>query len=119
MSRQKGPCLAAGRLGKAVDIMVTVALGMGDANEGAKREVLLHAEPGLTGQVLARYEVPFVFRAPDRRTRRIDNRLVDALAGFGRDAAVTEFARRRESVIAIVGLVDDEIADCQRAQWRL
>ncbi len=49
--------LGRGRLGKSVDIMVAVALGMGDADQRAERQILLHAEPGLTGQVLARDEV--------------------------------------------------------------
>ena len=41
------------RVGKAVDIMMAVALGMGDADQRAEREILLHGEPGLTGQVFA------------------------------------------------------------------
>src|SRR3978361_2025733 len=41
------------RVAKSVDIMVAVALGMGDADQGAECEVLLHAEAGLAGQVLA------------------------------------------------------------------
>ncbi len=53
MRREKSLRLRCGRVGKAVDIMVAVALGVGDADQCAKREVLLHAEAGLTGQVLA------------------------------------------------------------------
>ena len=59
MRRKKGLCLHGGRVGKAIDIMVAVALGMGDADQCAKREVLLHREPGLTGQVFAGNEEPF------------------------------------------------------------
>ncbi len=53
MRRQKRLRLGCRRIGKAVDIMVTVALGMGDADQSAEREILLHGKPGLTGQVLA------------------------------------------------------------------
>src|SRR6202035_5640924 len=56
--------LAGRRVAKAVDIMVAVALGVGDADQGAERKVLLHGKPGLTGQVLARDEEFFAFRAP-------------------------------------------------------
>src|SRR6478736_8278829 len=64
MRRKKGLGLRSGRIGKSIDIMVAVALGMGDANQCAKREVMLHAEAGLTGEVLTRYEKPFAARAP-------------------------------------------------------
>ena len=33
--------------------MVTVALGVGDADQRTQRQILLHAETGLTGQVFA------------------------------------------------------------------
>ena len=39
------------RLAKTVDVMMAVALGVGDADEGAEREVLLHSETGLAGEV--------------------------------------------------------------------
>ena len=45
--------LRGGRIGKTVDIMMAVALGMGDADQSAEREVLLHAKARLAGQVLA------------------------------------------------------------------
>ena len=38
--------------------MMAVALGMGDAEQRAERQILLHAEAGLAGQVLAGDEVP-------------------------------------------------------------
>src|SRR5213596_3162150 len=99
--------------------MVAVALGMGDADQCAKREILLHAEADLTGQVLARYEEFFAARAPFGGAGRIDDRLVDPLAGFGGDAAITKRARRRKCIIGIVGFVDDEIAAGQRTERRL
>src|SRR5882672_8660462 len=95
-----------------------VALGMGDADQGAERKILLHAEAGLTGQVLARYEESFVSPAPLRRACCIDDRLVDSLAGFGRDAAVAERTRRRKSIVGIVGFVDDKIATSECAERR-
>ena len=33
--------------------MMAVALGMGDADQRAEREILLHGQAGLAGQVLA------------------------------------------------------------------
>ena len=41
------------RIAKTVDIMVAVALGMGDADQRAEREILLHRQSRLAGQVLA------------------------------------------------------------------
>ena len=40
------------RIAEPVDIMVAVALGVGDADQRTERQILLHAEAGLTGQVL-------------------------------------------------------------------
>ena len=53
MAGEKGFRFGGGRVAKAVDIMMAVALGMGDADQRAKRQILLHAEAGLAGQVLA------------------------------------------------------------------
>src|SRR5258706_1215806 len=119
MRREKGLRLRRGRIGKSIDIVMTVALGMGDANQCAKREVLLDAEAGLTGEVLSRYEKPFAARAPFGGAGCVDNRLVDALARFRGDAAITKRARRRKRLIGIVGFVDDEIAAGERAKRRL
>src|SRR5258706_3091204 len=119
MRREKGLRLHGGRVGKTIDIVMTVALGMGDADQCTKREVLLDAKAGLTGQVLARYEESFAARAPFGGAGRIDDRLVDPLAGFGGDAAIAERARRRKCVVRIVRLVDDEIALRKRAKRRL
>ena len=46
----------------------------------AHPEVLLHTQPGLTGEIFAGDEEFFARRAPLRRARRIDDRLVDPLA---------------------------------------
>src|ERR1700744_1657036 len=68
MRREKCVRLGGWRLGETVDIMVTIALGMGEPDQRAKRQVLLYAEASLAGQVLARDEVRSGFAAPDRRT---------------------------------------------------
>ena len=107
------------RVAKAVDIMVAVTLGMGDADQRAEREILLHRQSRLAGQILAGDEAFFAASAPFGRTGRVDHRLVDALAGFRGDAAIAERPRDRERVIGIVGLVDDEVAPRQRAERRL
>src|SRR3977135_4164448 len=52
------------RIGKTIDIMVAITLGMGDADQGAKHEVLLHAEPGLAGEVFTANKEYFAARAP-------------------------------------------------------
>src|ERR1700694_5467252 len=85
MRCKKSLRLGGGRVAKAVDIMVAVALGVDDADQRTEREVLLHAEPGLTGQVLTGDEESFIVPAPSGRSRGVDDRLVDPLAGFGRD----------------------------------
>ena len=53
MRGEKRLRLGGGRVAKAVDIMMAVALGMGDADQRAERKILLHGEAGLAGQVLA------------------------------------------------------------------
>src|SRR5258706_4613471 len=79
MRREKGLRLHGGRVGKTIDIMVAVALGMGDAHQCAKPEVLLDAKARLTGPVLARYEDSFAARAPFGVAGRMADRLVDRL----------------------------------------
>ena len=64
MRRQKRLRFGQWRIAKAIDIMVAVTLGMGDADQGAECQILLYAEPGLTGQVLASDEEFFAARAP-------------------------------------------------------
>ena len=39
--------------GKTIDIMMAVALGMGDADEGDQRHILLHGKARLAGEVFA------------------------------------------------------------------
>src|ERR1700736_1474136 len=99
--------------------MMAVALGVGDPDQRAEREILLHTEAGLTRQVLAGDKELFALPAPLGGARRVDDRLVDPLAGFGGDAAIAERARRRECVIGLVGFVDDEIAPSERAELTL
>src|SRR5258708_36771209 len=90
------------RLAKAVDIMMAVALGVRNADQRAKRQILLHAEAGLAGQILAGDESLVATFAPFRGAGGVDDGLVDTLAGFRRDAAIAERARRGEAVIRII-----------------
>ena len=53
MRGHEGLSLGRRRVGETVDIMVTVALGMGDAEQRAERQILLHGKAGLAGQILA------------------------------------------------------------------
>ena len=117
--RQKAFRFRGRRLGKAIDIMMAVALGMGHADQGAQRQILLHGQSRLAGEILAGNEMLRAFRAPLRRARRIDDGFVDALAGFRGDAAIAERPRRREGIVGIISLVDDEVALGQRAERRL
>src|SRR5262245_58928581 len=82
MRGSEGPRLGRRRVAKPVDIEMAVALGVGDADESAEREILLHGESGLAGQVLSGHEVVFTARTPLRSACRIDDRLVEALAGL-------------------------------------
>ena len=43
MGSEKRLRLGGGRFGKAIDVVMAVAFGMGDADQCAKREVLLHS----------------------------------------------------------------------------
>src|SRR5690242_8933958 len=70
MRGSEGRSFRGGRVAKTVDIVMAVALGMGDADEGTEREILLRGKAGLAGQVLAGNEEPRTLRAPFRRTRR-------------------------------------------------
>ncbi len=88
MRGQKCFRLCGGRIGKAIDIMVAVALGMADPDQRAERKILLHGETGLAGQVLAGDEISLPAGAPCGGAGGVDYRFVDALAGFRRDAAI-------------------------------
>ena len=82
MRLEEGLGFGGGRFAKAIDVMMAVALGMRHADQRAEREILLHAEPGLAGQILAGNEVIFILPAPRRCARGVDDRLVKSLAGF-------------------------------------
>ena len=51
---RRSPPPRGGRRAEPVDIVMPVALDMGDAEHGRERGVLLHAQAGLAGQILAR-----------------------------------------------------------------
>src|SRR3954451_23867506 len=70
------------RSAKTIDIVMAVALGVGEADQRAEREILLHGKSGLAGKVLAGNEMPRTFRAPFRSAGGVDQGFVDALAGF-------------------------------------
>ena len=59
MRREKRLRFGGRRIAKTVDIMVAVALGMGDADQRAEREILLHRKARLAGQILAGDEDTF------------------------------------------------------------
>src|SRR6478735_9707722 len=90
MGGKKGFRLGRRRVAKTVDIMMAVALGVGDAEQRAKRQILLHAKAGLAGQILAGDESLVTFGAPFGGAGGVDDGFVDALAGFRRDAAIAE-----------------------------
>src|SRR4030081_3171775 len=53
------PLRAAGVLaGEAIDIMMAVALDVGEAEQADQRQILLHRESCLGGEIFRRYEVP-------------------------------------------------------------
>src|SRR6266550_2503875 len=103
MRAQEGLRLGRRRVGKSVDIVMAVALSVTDADQRAEREVLLHGEPGLTGQVLAGDEIFSALRAPLGGAGGVDDRFVDALARLRRDTAIAERAGHGKGVIAIIG----------------
>src|ERR1043166_1994219 len=82
MRREERCRLLIGGIRKALDIVMAVALGVGDADQRAEREILLHGKAGLTGEILAGDEEPAATGAPLLRAGRVQDRLVDALAGF-------------------------------------
>src|SRR4030088_1270507 len=82
MAGEKGFRLGRGRLAKTVDIMMAVALGVGNTDQRAKRQILLHTKTGLAGQVSAGDKGLVALRAPSGGAGSIDHRLVDALAGL-------------------------------------
>ena len=82
MRGEERVCFVRRRIAKAVDIMMAVAFGMGDADQRAEREILLHGKPGLAGQVFARDKELFVLRAPLGCTRALITDLYIPLQDF-------------------------------------
>src|SRR5437868_6106570 len=80
MASEKRFRLRRRRVAKAVDVVMAVALGVRHADQRAKRQILLHAKPGLAGQILAGDEGLVALRAPFGGASGVDHRLVDALA---------------------------------------
>ena len=94
------------RVAEAVAVVMAVALAVRQAEQREQREVLLHRESGLAGQVFGRHEVArrgtvsLRLRIPALAARAVDERLVQALAGLARDAAPAEFGGVREGIEA-------------------
>src|SRR2546426_6268561 len=88
---------------------MAVALGVNQAEERYEREVLLQRKAGLQRQVLARHEVArgAFLAVPQPAARRVEQRLVEALAVLGRDPGIPEAPRPRKRLERIVRLVDD------------
>src|SRR4051794_40862527 len=62
--------LAIRRGAETIDVMMTVAFGMGHADQRAKRQILLHTKAGLAGEILAGDEMVDTLRAPRGSTGR-------------------------------------------------
>ena len=70
MGREKRVRFRGRRIGKAVDIMVAVALGMRHPDKGPERGILLHAPARLAGQIFAGNKEFCVPPHPVQRTRQ-------------------------------------------------
>ena len=72
MRGEKRGLLGLGQARHAVDIVVSVAFDVADADQIDQRQILLHREAGLGGQVLAGHEIARRARLgiPDARNAR-------------------------------------------------
>ena len=96
---RKACCSSPRQRRHAVDVVVAVALDVRDAQQVDQRQVLLHRQAGLRRQVFGRHEVArracSAFQC--RAARRVEHRLVEALAGLRRHAGVAARARLHEA----------------------
>ena len=91
--------------------MMPVALDVRHAEERHERQVLLHAQARLGGEVLGGHEVTPAGGIPVRTARRIQDGLVEPLAHLARDAEVPERPGGGKAPELRVGLVDDHGLD--------
>src|SRR6185436_9359083 len=82
MGSQEAARFVLRRVGEAIDIVVAVAFGMGNAEERRQRRILLHGETGLTGEVLSCDKRRDALAIGKRGARTVEQRLVEALAGL-------------------------------------
>src|SRR5262245_62532931 len=75
MAREEALRFGDGRLAETIDIVVAVALSVLDAEQRAERQILLHGEARLAGEVLAGDEISCTLRAPLRRAGGVDDGL--------------------------------------------
>src|SRR4029079_19813997 len=111
MRRKEGALLGRARAlaGEPVDVVVTVALDMREAEQTDERQVLLHGKPSLRGQVLSGQEGSGPRdRVRLRAARRVQQRLVESLATLAGHAAVAAAPRRRERFECRIGFVDQQ-----------
>ncbi len=96
----------------AVRIVVAVALDVRDADERGHGRILLHADPGLGGQILGGHEIALFaqLRIPRGTARGVDQPFIYALAAFVGNAAIAEVAGAGKGIEGAVGLVDDHRA---------
>src|SRR5437660_1842759 len=75
--------------GEAIDVMVPVALDVGESEHACQRQVLLHRESRLHRQVLPGKEIAArCVPVPERTSGGVEQRFVDTLATLARDAGV-------------------------------
>src|SRR6202163_5109713 len=104
--------------GEAIDVMVPVALDVGESEHACQCEVLLHCESRLHRQVFCRQEVAPRRRAvPERTSGRVEQRFVDTLLPLARNPGAAERTRRRKRVEGCVGLVDEQRLRARKLQY--
>ena len=110
MPGQKHGLLGRGQACHAVHIVMSVAFYVRDADEIDQRQILLHRQACLSGQILAGHETAgrTCLGVPVRAACGIENGFVQPLAAFAGDARIAEAAGARERAEFVIGFVDDD-----------
>ena len=67
---------------EAINKMMAVTFDMGQTEQACERQILLHGQSRLCGQIFTRQQVLLALAAPEPAACEVDQRFVEALASF-------------------------------------
>ena len=90
--------------------MMPVALDMGETEQVDERQILLHCESGLGGEIFSRHEITrAAIHIQCPASRRVEQRAIEALAVLARYTGIAMGDGLHKGIESVVGFVDQRL----------